>query len=509
MTKPRNPATKSLRKPAPSLHDVIIVGAGPAGSALAWDLACRGIRPLLLDRARFPREKVCGDYIEPRGLRIIQKMGCLECLEADSPLPISESATFVDSQCRYKGKIPFYGVRGDMPSHGYIVPREKLDSFLFEAAERAGAIALPETTVTGLTVRARDVIVETARGKRSTSYRGRIVVGADGVNSIVARSTGLAVADPRYTAVSQRGYAEGVDGDVGEAVFYFEKDFFPGYGWMFPMRGGVVNVGLGILSETAKRFQLNIPNLLEEFIRKLRRSHPRCGKLRLCRPPIGGIVKTYGGAGPNYFSRGVLIGDAGSFVDPMTGEGITPAMESGILAAPIIMKALSAGSFNSKIFSAYETSFRNYFDPSMLFLDVCAATMRNRHFTEPWLKALARGCELAQNDPTFARTAGAYFGGLEINPTLILSRIWFSIASELALIFPKSLQALLRNDSNPLLPSIREMMNWNFNWWNSILDDPFWHASWTLDLQRKWLQFLSRVKDFPTDPRAVGPFERN
>jgi menaquinone-9 beta-reductase len=436
-------------------------------------------------------------------------MGCLEYLEAESPLPISESATFVDSQCKYRGKIPFYGVRADMLPHGYIIPREKLDSFLFEAAEKAGAITHPETTVTGVRVSVRDVVVETLRGSRSTSYRGRIVVGADGVNSIVARSTGLSVADPRYTAVSQRGYAEGVDGDVGEAVFYFEKDFFPGYGWMFPMRGGVVNVGLGILSETAKRFQLNIPNLLEEFLRKLRHSHPRCSKLRLCRPPIGGIVKTYGNAGPNHFSRGVLIGDAGSFVDPMTGEGITPAMESAILATPIIMKALSIGSFSSTAFSAYERSFRNYFNPSMLFLDVCATTMRNRHFTEPWLKALARGCELAQDDPTFARTAGAYFGGLEINPALILSQVWFRIASELALILPKSVKAFLKNDSNPLFPSIREMMNWNFCWWNSIFDDPLWHASWTLDLQGKWLKFLSNIKDFPADPRAVGPFEKN
>jgi len=233
MVKARDSRKKSCRIAA-RLYDVIIVGAGPAGSALAWDLAQRGVTPLLLDRARFPREKVCGDYVEPRGIRIIQKMGCLDRLQADSPLPISHSATFVNAKCAYEGKIPFYGLRNDMPAHGYIISREKLDSVLFETAAKAGAVTLPETPVTKVTLGKRGVIVEAATDKSSATFKGRIVVGADGVNSLVARSTGLLVSDPRYTAVSQRAYAEGVDGDVGEAVFYFERDLFPGYGWMFP-----------------------------------------------------------------------------------------------------------------------------------------------------------------------------------------------------------------------------------------------------------------------------------
>src|SRR5205823_1165291 len=88
--------------------DVIVAGGGPAGSVLAWDLARRGIDVLVLERTRFPREKVCGDYVEPRGLRILREMGCLEGLERTRPLPISRTSIFSEWQCRYSGPIPFY-----------------------------------------------------------------------------------------------------------------------------------------------------------------------------------------------------------------------------------------------------------------------------------------------------------------------------------------------------------------------------------------------------------------
>jgi len=270
------------------------------------------------------------------------------------------------------------------------------------------------------------------------------------------------------------------------------------------MRGGIVNLGVGILSEASQRLSLNVPQLFGTFVEKLKRSHHRCANLRLSSPAIGGIVKTYGGAGPNHFSGGLLIGDAGSFVDPMTGEGITPAIESALIAAPVLMDALTAGKFDAKFLSAYEARFRAYFDPAMIFLDLCAATMRNRHFRESWLRAMVRGCEWAQGNPNFARITGAYFGGLEINPPGILSQIWISMVRDLATLGPRSLRALLKGHSNPLFSAVGDLIGWQIDWWNSVLDDPIWHAGWTMDLERKWLHFLSIMNNANMDPRAEG-----
>jgi hypothetical protein len=83
------------------------------------------------------------------------------------------------------------------------------------------------------------------------------------------------------------------------------------------------------------------------------------------------------------------------------------------------------------------------------------------------------------------------------------------MAFELAFVLPRSIQAFFNKDASPLFSSIREMMSWHSSWWSSVFDDPVWHASWTLDLQRKWLTFLSSNKGSPKDPRADGPFERN
>jgi menaquinone-9 beta-reductase len=324
---------------------------------------------------------------------------------------------------------------------------------------------------------------------------------------VVARSVDLLANDRRHIALSQRAYAEGIDGDVGECAIYFEKDLFPGYGWMFPIRGGRVNFGVGILAESARQLDVKVPALFKTFFQKLRRSHHRCEKLKLCAPPIGGIVKTYGGAGPNYFDGGLLIGDAGSFVDPMTGEGITPAIESALIAARVITKALAQNRTDAAFLSMYETEFRRYFDPSMVFVDLCAATMRNWHFRDAWMRAAVRACAIAQKDVEFARTAGAFFGGREMHPPSVLSEIWQKTVLELLSFFPRSFSSVFGLDAKSWLSSISDWLSWQSGWWNSVTADPVWHAQWQMDVQTKWLHALSVMTKSNGDPRSKGLVE--
>lgn len=484
-------------------YDVIVVGGGPAGSTLAWALAKRGVHVLVLERTRFPREKVCGDFVEPRGLRILRELGCLNELERGSPPPVSRLATFVDGVCRWADEIPFYGVDENLPPHGYVIARDRLDTAMLEAAERAGATVHQETLVTNVDASSRGVRVEGRRNRKAVRHRARLVAGADGVNSVVAMSAGVLVDDERRTAVAQRAYATGVEVDFGEASFFFDESFFPGYGWVFPMAGGRVNLGVGVLSETRRRLGLNVPVLFQDFVERLRRSHAGCAAVELCSAPIGGIVRTYGAAGANHFDGGVLVGDAGGFVDPMTGEGITTGAESSLLAAPALQAALEAGRFDSSQLSAYEHAFRAYFDPAMMFLDLCAATLRNRYLARPWLKALGRGCDLAQRDPTFALAGGSYFGGLHVQPYGILAHLWTGIAKDLVLVWPRLLTGFARGEA-PGTFALGDLLEWQVAWSRSFIADPFWHTRWAQEVQRKALRVLSSLDPTQRDPRAAG-----
>jgi geranylgeranyl reductase family protein len=479
--------------------DVVVVGGGPAGSTVAWKLAAAGIHVIVLERAVFPREKVCGDYVEPRGLRVLDAMGSLSRLEETNPLPVTHTATHVESTCAFRGAVPFYGVVEGLARHGYVVPREVLDAEMLAAAERAGAVVHEGTSVTSLRVDASGVEIEAGHGPKAKRYRGKLVVGADGTNSIVARAANLTVEDPRHIAVAQRAYATlGDVDDIAEASFFFAEDMFPGYGWMFPMRGGRVNVGVGILAETRSRLRVHVPDLFAEFIERLRRTHPQCAQLELCAPPIGGIVKTYGGHSRNHFERGLLIGDAGCFVDPMTGDGITPAMESALLAASVIEAALESDRFDAAQLSGYDRSFRAYFDPSMNFVDLCAAMLRNRHLAGPWLRTLERGCRSAQRDESFARVASGYFGGPDIRPSGILGALWLWIVSDVAGVWSSAFAA----DGGG--PTLSDLVEWQAALARSAVRDPLWHMRWALDVQRKWATVLADAPLRREDPRAAG-----
>lgn len=466
----------------------------------AWGLSRRGLRVLLIDQSRFPREKVCGDYVEPRGLRLIGKMGCLEALESSSPLPISYSATYVNSQRAYNGRIPFYGMHHDMPPHGYIIPRETLDLALLDVAIASGVTFHDSTYVRSFSADRRGVEVQARAGKTDAVFHGRLVVGADGVNSVVARCAGVSQKDLRYMALSQRAYAERFTGTRGEAAFFFDKHLFPGYGWMFPMSEGRINCGVGILAETCRRENIHVPALFSRFLEHLRMVHPHCSKLRLYRPPIGGIVKTYGAGCTLYFQGGLLVGDAGNFADPVTGEGITPAMESALLAIPVLTAAVERGRTDAGFLSAYERAYRDYFDPSMLFLDYCAAVLRNRHFSRLWLDAAERSCRRAQTDIEFAKAIGACFGGIELHLPRVLSQVGFSVVRDL--LVPFLSRGSVLQDMTQSLRLWQNAAQWVSCYWDSLLTDTGWHVGWAFDVQHKWLRVLDVLSSNTPDSRA-------
>jgi geranylgeranyl reductase family protein len=478
--------------------DVSIVGAGPAGSTLAWVLAKQGCRVALLERSAFPREKVCGDFVEPGGLRILARLGVLPAIESRERLRIDRNRVYFGPRLAYRGPIRYYEGADDDIDYGLIVPRSELDGLILQAAVEAGATLFPQTEARNVTRRGDIVEVEALAGERSLTLRAPLVVGADGVESLVGRCVGLRRTNRRHIGVSQRAYVEGVEVEGGEAAVWFDEDIAPGYGWMFPMPGGLANVGVGLSSETSHRFGIPVREAFVEAVERLRIRHPGCAKARLISRPIGGVVKTYSGIDRNHFDGGLLIGDAGSFVDPMTGEGITQGMESAVLAVPAILDALDCRRFAAADLARFGHDFRRYFDPSMRFLELAAACLNNRHMAEFWLRVSAHGHEEAATDPAFARIAGSLFGGPALQPLTVSAQLWSRMFAR----FAQGMQ-----EANPGLGArfADDFRAFQRGWTGSRAENPQWHAEWLADVAARTIEVQSTMWT-RRNPRLDGVF---
>jgi FAD binding domain len=238
------------------------VVAGPARGACGSYRACH----------LFPREKVCGDFVEPAGLRILEAMGVREAVQASSPLPITSTRIYFGPRLGFRGAIPYYQAEHGLPPHGFVVPRHILDHHLLERARAVSAKVYDGCAARGIRREDGWIHVDVRGREIDFSLRSRLIVGADGAESLVARSFNLEMADRAHISIAQRAYVEGVSVQDGEATVWFDEDVVPGYGWMFPMSGGRANVGIGILSETS------IFDSRAEFLDQTRLSNSRLAR---------------------------------------------------------------------------------------------------------------------------------------------------------------------------------------------------------------------------------------
>jgi geranylgeranyl reductase family protein len=331
------------RRPADQA-DVIVVGAGPAGSTTAFYLAQAGLDVLLLEKSRFPREKVCGDGLTPRGVRALVAMG----------ISVSEE----DGWVRNKGlRVIGAGQRMELPGpelasypgYGLVRPRTDLDQMLARRAEQAGARLLEGVTVTGpvlddRTGRITGVTAKAADGAGERTYRARVVVAADGNSSRLSVSMGLRKRDDRPLGVAVRTYYRSPrhDDDYLESwLDLWDGDrLLPGYGWIFGMGDGTSNVGLGLMNTSAAFGHTDYHGLLHKWLAGMPAEWGFTEENRT--EPIRGAALPMGfNRTPHYYQGLLLVGDAGGMVNPFNGEGIAYAMESGEILARTVAQALA------------------------------------------------------------------------------------------------------------------------------------------------------------------------
>jgi menaquinone-9 beta-reductase len=326
--------------------DVIVVGAGPAGSTTAFYLATAGLDVLLLEKTHFPREKVCGDGLTPRAVKALTAMG----------VPIPES----DGWLRNKGlRIIGGGGRIELPwpdlssypGFGLVRSRLDFDEILARHAQKAGARLLEGVNVTGplLDDRTGRITGVTARetvNGETTEHRftGRLVVAADGNSSRLSVAMGLAKRDDRPLGVAVRTYytTPRHDDDYLEAwLDLWDGDkLLPGYGWIFGMGDGTSNVGLGLLNTSEAFGNIDYRVMLRRWLAAMPAEWGLSEETRTA--PVRGAALPMGFNRTPHYTRGLLLaGDSGGMVNPFNGEGIAYALEAGEIAARTIVQALA------------------------------------------------------------------------------------------------------------------------------------------------------------------------
>ena len=335
-------------------YDVIVVGAGPAGSTTALYAARSGLRTLLIDKENFPRDKACGDLLPAACLEILSDLGLSHELEA--------------SRCCRVRCVVFSNENERLVLDGrnfVSVQRKSFDHLLFAAARectdtlegfRVEALLGTENHVSGIRAMAAD--------GRELEATARVVVGADGYSSVVARSLRRR-AQPERLALAVRGYARGVPMSRDEGHFYYFQSCSPGYLWAFPIGDDLANVGLYLFANDYKTRRRPLRALFEDLLRQ--------GPLRewfsgaeFVEPLLSWSLPLAGECEPLHGNGVVVVGDAAGLVDPFWGHGIDSAMVSGRLAAATIARALersdSAGSalrsYTDAVYEHFGTTWR-------------------------------------------------------------------------------------------------------------------------------------------------------
>lgn len=325
--------------------DVLIVGAGPSGVSCGMHLKDSGLKVVVIDKSTFPRDKICGDAIPGPSWKSIKKF----IPDVEKDIDGIEGAQKIKSSVINYQKKDLLSIF--WATKAYNIPRNTFDNYLFQKLKNDESITVFEgDRINDIQRTDEGFILETTKGVKISS---KFIVGADGANSVVRRKLGKEMKNDNTLGVSVRAYYKGLE-FPSDANYFYIRNNFPGYFWVFPLENDLFNVGIGYEKELVGR-EMNIKESLQDFIDSDMDLKEKFSAGELVSKIVGHKLP-YGGAKQDYSGDGfLLIGDAANLVDPMMGHGIDKALISGDIAAKHIIEAFKQNNFSHSFNKQYDT----------------------------------------------------------------------------------------------------------------------------------------------------------
>lgn len=342
--------------------DVIVIGAGPSGCSAAAELSARGFDVLLVEKSKFPRRKVCGDGLTPRALAFLREIGAEGFLKRkgfrfnwyifhlgkEKPLKLSA----------FSNKI--------YPDYGYTVIREELDEFLLEWALSSGASHVQGTFVKPVSDKEGFVkgAVLDIEG-RETIVSGKLLIGADGAHSKVARYLGMHDVRSDWKGVALSAHCKGVSGTEDALEILVMPEIAPIAGWVFPLNDNMANIGIALFNFLKSAREADLKKCWDKLFSKGGLLGNRMSEAELTDRPAGGLLQSDMERVRQARNGAMLVGDAAGLVNPGTGEGVSYALESGKIAAQTAasnwpdVSEESLSKYRSMLLHLYESPYSN------------------------------------------------------------------------------------------------------------------------------------------------------
>lgn len=339
-----------------STYDVIVVGGGPGGSSSAMFLKKKGYKVLLLEKAKYPRDKICGDAVSGKSVGMLRELGIVDEMETIDNAKVYGLVFSSPEGKMLEIPFPVKDGEGQTKARGYVCRRLVFDNFLFSHAKKmvdvreefqVSDLIWEGDTVVG--VKGMDMPTKTPM-----EFRSKFVIGADGATSIIANKVGAEKIPDDHLCMATRVYYQNIEGMTPNIEIHFIDSVMPGYFWIFPLEDGKANVGLGMVSSDRQKKGVNLVAETERVIaehplfKERFKNSTKLTDVKGWTLPFGSFKRTLHGKG------WLLVGDAASLIDPFSGEGIGNAMTSGKFASEAIDRAVKANDHSPAFMQWYD-----------------------------------------------------------------------------------------------------------------------------------------------------------